>query len=260
MTTLKQSLTKILLEHTLINVETRIKDFIDKLADTYGLDKNEILGMWSDDPVEEKKKNVLCSIDTDDISLGRLAKCSKNELVSLCKTHKHKCTGTKDQLIERLIGKNTSDKPSVESKEKSSKEKVIKGSSLKASEKIKSEPKVIKKLSESVTVLSIRKNQFGNLEHPETSLVFERKNHKVIGKQEDDGTVSDLTDDDIQQCKKYKFNYTLPNNLDKNKIDIEDALTEDSVTEDIPVVEDDVNEEEEDVEELEDEDAEIEDD
>ena len=36
-----------------------------------------------------------------------------------------------------------------------------------------------------------------------------------IGHQEEDGSVSELCDDDIENCKKFKFQYDTPQNLDK---------------------------------------------
>jgi hypothetical protein len=47
--------------------------------------------------------------------------------------------------------------------------------------------------------------------------VFDRDDQVVIGKQCDDGSIQDLDDDDIETCKKYKFDYRIPENLDKNK-------------------------------------------
>jgi hypothetical protein len=60
----------------------------------------------------------------------------------------------------------------------------------------------------------------------------------VVGKQQDDGSVADLTDEDIEKCKKFKFVYDIPSNLDTNtgldKVKIS-GIEDD---EDIPVEED----------------------
>jgi hypothetical protein len=58
-------------------------------------------------------------------------------------------------------------------------------------------------------VQPIRRNLHGNYEHAETGLVVNVNNKAVYGKQNKDGTVSPLTEDDIKLCQLYKFNYML---------------------------------------------------
>jgi hypothetical protein len=56
-------------------------------------------------------------------------------------------------------------------------------------------------------IFNIRKNKFENYEHVETGFVFNRETKRVIGKQNLDGTINELTDIDILTCQKYKFQY-----------------------------------------------------
>lgn len=51
-------------------------------------------------------------------------------------------------------------------------------------------------------------NDQGNHEHEETGLVINPKTKKVFGKQDKDGDVLALTDEDIKACEKYRFKYT----------------------------------------------------
>ena len=98
------------------------------------------------------------------------------------------------------------------------------------------------------STIPIRRNQFNNHEHPETCLVFCVKTKKVIGKQQDDGSVSQLTTDDIENCHKFKFEYFVPENLDnKTKLDdekVEELEEEEEDDEEIIESEDDIDEEE----------------
>ncbi len=73
---------------------------------------------------------------------------------------------------------------------------------------------VIKKLVANIPVISIHKNQFGNFEHAETGFIL-NKSHRVIGKQNPNGSIDELSSEDIDMCNKYKFLFVLPNNLDK---------------------------------------------
>jgi hypothetical protein len=86
-------------------------------------------------------------------------------------------------------------------------------------------------------------------------LVFNTKTKRVIGHQEEDGSVSELCDEDIENCKKFKFQYDTPQNLDKKaslggvKVqELEDDEDVDNVEEEVI----DVEEVEEEVEQVED--------
>ncbi len=81
----------------------------------------------------------------------------------------------------------------------------------------------------------------------QTRLVF-NTDKMVYGKQTDEPSILPLTAEDIEVCKRYKFNYKLPENLNVNKslddIKIDDMEEEELDEEDI---EEDIEEEEEEV-------------
>jgi hypothetical protein len=203
-------------------------------------------------------------------------KCSKVELAALCKHHNKKFTSKskKEDLLALLQQKSVVEsKIAIDAKKPIEAKKHIENGK-KSTQQI---PTVIKNITSTIQPIPIRKNCHGNLEHSETKLVFDKNTKKVFGKQEDDGTVSDLCDNDIQTCKKFKFAYDIPQNLDKKntleKVKLkeleEDDIEEDDIKEDddIEVVDDDdnkkskeedVDDEEEIEEEIEEEDEEIE--
>ena len=52
----------------------------------------------------------------------------------------------------------------------------------------------------------ITKNKFGNYTHSATGLVFRSAQEKVIyGRQDDEGVIHPLTEEDLEVCKKFKF-------------------------------------------------------
>jgi hypothetical protein len=227
-------------------VFSSVSQFAGKIAERHNVDYEEIIKIWEEvsKTASPASKNIPkktktetkeeSNVDMSDLSPERLYKCSKAELTALCKTHSKKCTGTKDVLISRLLGKDEEEAP----KEKKG-NKPVKTDVKKESKPSKKEPvSILKKLSENAQTFAIRKNKFGNFIHPETELVFNDKTKKVVGKQKDDGTISELTEDDIETCKKFKFQYDIPNNLDSKddikKVKIEE-LDEDS---DIEIEED----------------------
>lgn len=194
------------LKETLQNhVENVVSKFIELVAEKHNIEKEKLFELWGEKNV--KSKPSLTNVDTEDMSHERLLKATKPELSSLCKMKGLKCTGVKDELIARLLGKETSKK---ETSKKEVKPKDSRGSSEVSD--------VIKKLTAKIPVIAIRRNTHGNLEHPSTGLVFDKNGKICIGKQKDDGKIEDLTDDDIQVCHQYKFEFKIPDNLDKNNL------------------------------------------
>jgi hypothetical protein len=259
-------------------LDKSVKNFVDSVAEKHGLDPNELYEIWNSAPFVEKsvakpKTSVVkppVVTTTEDITMERLVKATKPELSGMCKAHGLKCTGKKDELVDRLKEllktSEVATKPET-AKTATAKTSATKPETAKPPQKLatKSESKtatasmeVIKKLTSKIPNMAIRKNAFGNYEHPETSLVFEKDTHKVIGKQLDSGKIATLTDEDIEQCKKFKFTYEIPDNLDKNNTNVKIAELDDKdqeeeeeivVEEEVPVEEEEEDEEEEEEEE-----------
>lgn len=230
-----------------------MKSFIGVVSEKYGTSESELMSLWLGQievKTEAKIKTKVskpvtpistvlnqgtpAEVDFSDLSIGRLNKCLKPELTALCKARMLKCTGNKTELIDRLLGKEiipvqTSkiSKGVVNPEKKETKGKKV----------ILPTPPIISKISNENPVFAVRRNTHGNHEHPESRLVFNSKSQTVIGKQEDDGTVSELTDADIQICKKYKFSYDIPKNLDK-KEDVNDAKVAELEESDVEFVKD----------------------
>jgi hypothetical protein len=149
---------------------------------------------------------------------------NKNELIAHCKTKGLKTTGTKQELSERLTGGAP---PAPAEKEKKTSTSKSKAQPV--------EPTVVRSIQSSIQTVQIKKNSFGNYEHPDTGLVFDRLNQKAIGKQNKSGKIDSLTDEDIETCNKYKFKYDIPENLNlgvKNSVAIEGLEEEEEIDDD----------------------------
>jgi hypothetical protein len=197
-------------------IEDTIKDFISTIGDKYDLDPNELYKVWSSEdctsPVKTKKLFEVPKA-TDELDHTHLLSCKVPELKAMCKQRKLKCSGTKSELMSLLLGNKS--QGSISSSKKSPVKKSV------VSKVQDTEKPIIKKLISTVSTIPIRRNQFNNHEHPETSLVFDVKTKKVYGKQQDDGSISTLTQEDIENCNKFKFDYVIPENIE-NKEKIED--------------------------------------
>ena len=215
------------------NINSYIDDTVSKyiriIATKYNLDYNSLISEWKGgceqvvEPVkpkptlskivveaksETKVESKVSETDTNE----SLMLLTKNELQERCKKAGVRSSGTKNELVKYLLEKKTQKTTQTKMPE------FIKQTSLPQEEKKTEQQKqtIIKKISASQPVFNIRRNKFNNYEDINTGFVFDNLSKKVIGKQNPDGRISDLTKEDINICNKYKFKYVLPNNLDKN--------------------------------------------
>jgi len=166
-------------------------------------------------------------------------KMKKTELSKLCKEKGLKTTGKKDDLIDRLLnGSPTPKKGSIQTKLTDDKKTILQS------------------ISTAIPTVSIRRNKFGNYEHPETGLVFGKVDKCVYGKQNENATIDPLTPELIELCNKYKFKFVLPENLNTKNQSLDDiALNEEDVDEEEDEILDDDDIEE--IEEEEDDDGDL---
>lgn len=210
-----------------IVIQDIIYTYIDTVSSKYQINKDDLIKLWSgnEDVVIDIKKNVVQENKKD----NTLLKMTKTELVELCKSKGLKISGSKQELADRILNAENNKKESLFTSKKSPQ---------------KGSPPIIKKLIEKIPSVQIKRNKFDNFIHEETSLVFNNKTQKVYGKQNPDGTVADLTPEDIDLCNKYKFSYYIPDNLDK-KSNLKDVdVKELDESDDLEDVEDDVDEDE----------------
>lgn len=254
-------------------IEEVIHKYIATVSDKFNINQDELYSIWQGKPgtgpnrteahinkqIQEVKKAREVKSDSktpEPIDPGVLLKCNKAELIALCKTHGHKCSGTKEALVSRLLGKVDSSTPASKKKPSSTTTKV---STTKATP-------VIKNLVANIPNILIRRNQHNNYEHPETGLVFNNATKVVIGKQNDNGSIDQLTENDIDQCNAFKFKFEIPLDLDSKsnlndvKVDELEEGEETEETEETEEAEEDLEEDDleivEEEEELNDEDFE----
>ena len=216
-------------------VDKIVSDFIRQIAHKYNLDVNRLLSDWSgeettDAPTTEHDNETEKVTAHNSATRGELSKMKKPELQALCREGGLKCSGTKPELIDILLAGN---KPSVTQK-KAPVEKVPE----------KLQTPIATKLASQIPTIAIRRNQFGNHEHPETGLVFNKITKKVNGKQNDDGSIEDLTPAHIDMCNKHKFDYELPENLEQ-KTSLDDVEVDELEEEEVIDSDDERVEEEE---------------
>lgn len=212
------------------HVDKIIVGYIEKVVSAYPVvTKEQLLSVWGNEtPVSVSGTNA-------DNASNELSKLNKLELQELCKGKGLRHTGSKSELVKRLVDyeaqKTAVVPPAVE---------------------VKTQPKLIHKEKPPI---ALHRNKFGNFEHTETRFVFNNKTEKVYGKQNDNGSVSSLTPEDIDICNKFKFLYDIPFNLSSsNNAVVDKAVLELEEEEEVEVeVEVEEEEEEEEAEEEEEE-------
>lgn len=241
------------------SLDNVINNLLDKVSSKYNIPKSELIKLYEGDNksidnnniVNETKKENNTNTQTDET----LNKMNKNELIELCRMKNIKVSGSKSELIHRLLNNTNSSSANIDKPQKTV------SSLFQAQNKqniANNTPPVIKKLSEKKEVIQIQKNKFGNFEHSGTSFIIDQKTKKVIGKQNSDGTISNLVVSDIDLCNKYKFDYNIPENLDEKEEeeDYEEELVEEELNEQNEILDDIVCEEEDEEEEEEEEELE----
>lgn len=263
-------------------IETEFQSLISRynsiLSSKYKIQPEELVQVWNEMnsnvpinttnqvKIESEKKiqpqsAVVSNLLNTEFNAETMLKSTVADLKAICKQRNLKLSGTKKELISRLMGKEepSPKKQAIEVKPKAE----TKTQKIEKEQAKVLETPVIKKLIASIPQVLITRNSFGRYEHAETGLIFDSASRVVIGKQLPDGTVDHLTEDDIDMCNAFKFKYELPTNLD-HKAKLNDVVVKE-LEEDEELDPDDVEEEklleedeEEEYEEIEEEEEEIE--
>lgn len=141
----------------------------------------------------------ITSVDTK-YTLAQLSKLKLTDLKLICKEQKLPVSGTKQDLINKILGTTTDTKKIIKSKKE-----IVNTSQILKNLEIKRNPIIIKK------------NKWGNFEHLDTNLIFSNEK-KVIGKQSEDGNITALSASDLDNVHKYYFE--LDAKIKENKVEI----------------------------------------
>lgn len=258
-------------------IDTEVRNFLKELSIQMSLEETAVMELWekrrgttkasvekekkaaakaksvqkdNEDLLKDLKKDVEPTIESASsmsFEIDKLDTYTKTRLTAICKQLGIVQAGTKETIIANIKKHQSGD-----SVKKSPEKKQTTIATLKKSDKpIVQKTGVLKTLQTHAPIIQISKNKFGNFEHSETGLIFDKDDQMVIGKQLPDGSVEDITDADIQLCKKYKFSYKLPENLDKNKNNLKNVkLNVEEINEEELDGEDFEDEEEEEDEEV----------
>ena len=183
-------------------IDSSISTFIGRVAAKYGLERADLMEEWAGvSQVETDGSPCGDTVDT-----GELLKANKTELAQMCKDRGLPCSGTKTEVLRKRLmavgGDN--DSSTVTTKAKNS-----------TQPKVAKKTTILEKIEKKRPLIVPEQSEFGNWIHTESRLTFDTSTGQVVGRENDDGVVEDLTPADIDQCNRYGLNYTIPENLDK---------------------------------------------
>ena len=109
------------LRTSIINVlDDSVEKFCKDLANKYGLNHSELFDIWKNESKtpDNTSEDIIANNETDEdnksqFTKDELNKKKKSDLVKLCKEHKVKTTGKKDDLVDRLLNIDTNKKSSA---------------------------------------------------------------------------------------------------------------------------------------------------
>lgn len=176
----------------------------------------------------------------------------KEELVAYCTFLKIKKTGKKQELIQRIMSKLSGKDEEQEEVPTIAPPPVEKKSRKKVKTTPHRQPTVLENIRKSVPPIEILYNaEIKQFVHQETNLVF-NNNKYVCGRYvEMENEIIPLTEMDIELCKKFKFPYEVPENLNQKGSGNDDAIPMDGNDSELDLSEeeeiDELDEEEEDL-------------
>jgi hypothetical protein len=85
-------------------IENNIQIYISHVASKYNLDESELYKLWNNSDEFNTKKSVVSKTNSEDILDPELMKLNKKELSDICKSKNLPVSGTKADLIKRIVG------------------------------------------------------------------------------------------------------------------------------------------------------------
>jgi hypothetical protein len=167
-----------------------IQLLIEWLVQQYEIDRLTLHELW-------ESITLTCSSESSSETEIDYESLDKSKLKDLCRERGYPVSGPRITLIGRLTG-------------------TIAVQPRKSRSKSKTPPpmkSIFEKLLKAQETLTIRRNVYGNYEDIETGFVFDPTTELVIGRQQPSGEVTELTVEDIEQCRSLGWSYQLPDPL-----------------------------------------------
>lgn len=169
-------------------------------------------------------------------------KVSKEEKTNTCqyinKAGKNKGNACGVACSGQFCSKHTptTQNQETETQDETNTQKTLKKPINEPKTKIKPPLKIDELIESRTEHLQIDKNKWGNYQHTPTGLLYDPKSEMIYGKQLPDGSIAELSLNDIEICKSFRVGYQLPQKLgditSEQQVLVEDADYEEFSDED----------------------------
>ena len=235
-----------------------VDDFSQKVADKFKVDKNEVLALWNSEVSEELKVQKTEKKEKKASSPQKKVDPDAPQCAYKFGKGKNKGQNCPSKVVEGMeyCKKHAPKTGKAEKAPAKAKKTEMKQTTIVS--KVDEATDVIKSLNSKVTTMkNLSKNKYNRFEDLETHLLFSQETREVYGKQLEDGTVAELSLQDIELCKKQGYGFVPPSTI-KNieevkvapKVEEKKVEVKPPVPKKAPVIVEEVEEEEE-VEEVE---------
>ena len=212
-------------------LRAEVLNFCALIAEKHKLDAEELIKLWDENEISSKISKIPAPVvaavaavrasppssspPVETALETALMAMSKLELREKCASMSLGVSGSKKELVAKILGKQETEsksEPKSEPKSKSTKPSKSR-SEKKQTKKDGTSNKVLESIKVDETFIFLP-NKHGNFEDASTGFVIDPSSSKVIGRQKANGTVSPLTKEDVQECIRLKLPFDLPLSLD----------------------------------------------
>ena len=177
-----------------------LKNFSKIVSDKYNVPFDELMELWNDENILKNDKSI--SNFSNEMNNTKNSKNTNSSNSSNSCIYKYKRGDKKNTTCgNKICKKYTTGFYCIYHVNEENKSPKVPKDELSSVPVKESKPK---------EKLAIRKNKYGNFVHEPTQLVFKSYTEKVVTKkQSEDGKLTDLSEEDIENCKKYGFKYEI---------------------------------------------------
>jgi hypothetical protein len=211
-----------LLKNLSQTVSQTVDDFSQKVADKFKVDKNEVLALWNSEVSEELKVKKTEKTEKKKASTPRkTSNADAPQCAYKFGKGKNKGQNCPSKVVDGMeyCKKHAPKTGKTEKAPAKAKKTEMKQTTIVS--KVDEATDVIKSLNSKVTTTkNLCKNKYNRFEDLESHLLFSQETREVYGKQLEDGTVSELSLQDIELCKKQGYGFVPPStikNIDEAK-------------------------------------------
>jgi hypothetical protein len=216
-----------LLKNLSQTVYQTIDDFSQKVADKFKVDKNDVLALWNEQVSDELKVEKTEKKEKKPSPPRKTSNADAPQCAYKFGKGKNKGKNCPSKVVDGMeyCKKHAPKTGKAEKATTKAKKPEMKQTTIVS--KVDEATDVIKSLNSKVTTTkNLCKNKYNRFEDLESHLLFSQETREVYGKQLDDGTVAELSLQDIELCKKQGYGFVPPSTIKNIEVKVDEPKVE----------------------------------